>query len=564
MTELNTDYYVNAINLKDLDALEARLKALTDAKISSVSDLETWTKHESALSKEIQEVANGHEVDFYRDTANGEKRETYIHDRTAVQALLQKYQAALDRKFSESPFADNLNEKRYGLMRRVRQTRVKMFREENIPLSVREDGLSSKYTEIMGGLTVEWEGEQKPMPLVQALMDSPDRSVRELAWHAMAEARMRVKPEMDAVMNELIQVRHQMAVNAGYENYRDYMFDAKNREYTIQDCYDYHQSVEKYVIPVWGRLADVFKKQLGVENYRPWDTSPCTLQGAPFSTVTELMDGVEEMLSKTDTFFGDRFKFMRNNGLLDLEGRQGKQPGGFMELLPVSKNAFVFANISPSFFAIIALIHEMGHAVNFYKQFENEVGYEDYNARSEVAELYSHGMELLLLDKLNRFYPEEQLCKKAQREELRRALNMLMGPLSGDLFQHWLYTHPNHTIEERDAKYLEINKRFMLNPVDISGVESLLTTGWYAEPHVVQLPFYNIEYSMSELGALQLLETYRENPEKALALYKQGASSDLNQSIAEIYRDTGVNFDCTAPVVRKTAEFVEQLIGELM
>ena len=54
---------------------------------------------------------------------------------------------------------------------------------------------------------------------------------------------------------------------------------------------------------------------------------------------------------------------------------------------------------------------------------------EEFQLRAEVAELYSHGMELLLLDKLDRFYPDEEDYKSAQREELRRAFTMLYRPI---------------------------------------------------------------------------------------------------------------------------------------
>jgi M3 family oligoendopeptidase len=206
----------------------------------------------------------------------------------------------------------------------------------------------------------------------------------------------------------------------------------------------------------------------------------------------------------------------------------------------------------------------MGHAVNTYLQFESENGgIQEYNLRAEAAELYSHGLELLLLDKLHLFYTDEKEFKISQREELRRTFNMLIGPLSGDLFQHWLYTNPDHTPEERDAKFLEIHKRFPFHPVDITGLESEVATMWTAVIHYFGYPFYNIEYSMSMLGALQLLQIYREDPAKAMALYKQGAGSDPNQSIADIYRHTGIEFDFSEQYVAKTSKFVMSVIDEL-
>ncbi|WP_419959785.1 M3 family metallopeptidase [Psychrobacillus sp. BM2] len=237
-------------------------------------------------------------------------------------------------------------------------------------------------------------------------------------------------------------------------------------------------------------------------------------------------------------------------------------PGGFCTDLPVSGNTFVFANISPSFFSLIALIHEMGHAVNGYLQFSEQGPLEEYQGRAEIAELYSHGMELLLLDKLNLFYSEEEF-KSAQREELRRAFTMLFGPLSGDLFQHWMYTNPKHTAKERDEKFFEISKRYGLNPVDTSGLEEEIGMSWVGTLHYIQYPFYTIEYSISMLGALQLLENYQKDPELAVESFKKGASADYNQSIAAIYKETGVSFDFSEPVVKRMGEFLEKVIQDI-
>ncbi|WP_199615126.1 M3 family oligoendopeptidase [Paenibacillus alkalitolerans] len=565
MSESSTSakYYSDTINLEDTVALEARLNALLQQEVTSAAALEEWLAEERKLRDEITEAMTGHRIDFDRDTANAGKRDIHLHGQTVVQPLLTKYVAEFDKKFCGSPFIEQLEDKKHGLMRKVRRAKVELFREENIPLTVREQELVTRYNEIMGVLTVEWDGETKPYPLVQAQADIPDRTVRERAWRALAEARGRVKPEIDDIMNELVRLRHRMALNAGFGNYRDYIFTLKNREYSIQDCYDFHTSVEKHVVPAWERLAEVFRTGLGIDSYRPWDTGPCTLQGEPFRTVTELLDGVDLMLGMTDTYFQEKFRFMRANGLLDVECRQGKRPGAFCDSLPASKNVFVFSKFSPSFVAVIALIHEMGHAVNEYLQFDTESGIQAHNHREEVAELYSHAMELLLLDKLNVFYTDDQEFKNAQREELRRTFNVLINPVAGDLFQHWMYTNPNHSAEERDAKFLEINKRFMLRPVDIMGLESEIGAGWIGSIHYFAYPFYKIEYAMSELGALQLLQIYREDPAKATALFKQGAGSDFNQSIAQIYRDTGVEFDFSEQTVEKTAKFVESVIAEL-
>lgn len=557
MSTLSTTYYQQKIDLSDVSAVEGELQSLLQAPIHSVADLENWLKAELNLAGRISEVFDGHMVDFYRETDNEEKKEIHIHDQSVIQPLLLKYQEEFDRKFCESPFVQELDDKKYGIMRRVRLTNLELFREQNLPLQVREQELITQYNALIGGLVLEWEGTTKPLPFVQAQLDNPNRSTREMAWKAIAAAHRSTKSEVDCIMDELIQLRKQIARNAGFENYRDYAFREKNREYRVEDCQRFHAAVEKYVVPVWDDIAEDLRNQLGADVYRPWDQSSCTLSAPPFQEVNELTTGVEKMLRQTDDEFADIFIRMRDNGLLDLEGRQGKAPGGFCVALMDSRTSFVFANFSPSYFALIALIHEMGHAMNGDYQLRKEPEWSHH--RSEIAELYSHGMELLCLDKLQVFYPDPEQCRAAVRERLRRSLGMLMGPLSGDLFQHWMYENPDHTAAERDAAYRDIMKRFSAHPVDWSGLEEELGRQWMGSIHFIGYPFYNIEYSMAELGALQLLQHYRKDAATAISDYKRGASADYNQSIEDVYAETGVKFDFSDDAIRTTAEFLRNL-----
>ena len=554
-------YYSDAIHLEDVAALEARLQALLQWPMASVADLEAWIAAKEDLSASITEAMSGHRIDHHRDTAHPGKRAAVRHDQTVVQPLLARYQAQLDRTFLDCPLADHLDDSRYGRMLRVRKATVDLFREENIPLVVREQELVGEYIAVMGSLTVIWNGDKVPYAAVQAQGDGPTRPVRERAWRALAEARWAVKSEVDAIMHELLQLRHQMAVQSGFQNYRDYMFALKQREYSIGDCHNLHASVERHVVPAWGRLAHVLRGELGVDRYRPWDTGPCTLSVFPVATTSELMDAVDAILGRTDSYFQERFRFMRENGLMDVDMRHGKRPGAFSEPLPETRNAFVFSNFSPSFTALMALVHEIGHALQSYLQFAS--GGSGPDDREEVNELYSHSLELLLLDKLGEVYQDGHDVKNAMREELHRSLNLLLNPLQRDLFQHWLYTHPDHTQEQRDAMFLTINRRFALQPVDISGLEAEIGASWISSLHLFAHPFYQIEYTISELGALQLLQIYREDPSQAISLFKQGAATNLQQSIAEIYRATGVAFDFSDQLVVQSAEFLERLIADL-
>lgn len=538
------------------DQLKERMRSLLAQEVTSLSGWKRWLAAERGLCAEAEEIITGHRIRHYQDTSDKGRRDAFLYVQAHIEPLLAEYNAEFDRKFNECPFTEQLEEEGYGYMRKVRLGRSKALHQENIGLQAREQELITEYRGIMAGITIEWDGEQASPSSVKAMLDSPDRSLRERAWRALHEAHKEVKPTVDRIMDELVGLRHRMAQNAGFDNYRDYLFTLKNRDYSVEDCFRLAESVERHAVPAWKKAAKLFQAELGIDAQRPWDLAPCTLRQAPFQTSAELLDGVEAMLGRTDCQFQEVFRHIRKAGLIDVEGRMNKAPGAVCFTLPRVEEAFIYSNFSASFNAVTALIHETGHAIHFYKQFENPSSMQEGYLREEVAELYSHALELLTMDKLDVFYPDGGECRKAQREQLRRSLSMLISPLSGDLFQHWLYTNPDHSPEERDAKYLELSKRFRYSSVDLTGCEAEVGASWIESFHYFQYPFYKIEYAISQLGALRLFQLYRENPGQAIAFFKAGASADWNAPIADIYRKTGVEFDFSEQAVEQIAAFL--------
>ncbi|AFQ12035.1 TPA: M3 family oligoendopeptidase [Bacillus pacificus] len=543
--------------------LESKLQLLLERNITSVSELENWLFDELRVTTEVEEEITSSLIATYRDTNDRNKRNLHMYNQNTIQPLLKRYTAKFDQKFRECQFSNLLDEQKYGFMKKARLVKSKMFNEKNISLSVKEQELITKYREIMSNISINWEDEKKTYAYVKAKLDNPNRNIREKAWYALCEARSVVKPEVDRIMYELVQLRNQIALNAGFNNYSEYAFKQKNRDYSIEDCYKLHKSIEKHVVPIWKELGNLFKKNLGVKSYRSWDLTPCNLPKAPFQNAIDLLDGVEEMFRTTDLYFYEKFIHVRKAELIDIEERGNKAPGAACFTLPYSKEVFVYSNFSPSFYAINALIHELGHTFHFYKQFNNESSMQERYLREEVAELYSLSLELLVMDKLTIFYKQEDEYKEVQRVQLYRALSLLLSSIAGDVFQHWIYTNPNHTPEERDKKYAELCKRYQYSSVNIDGLEDEIGSSWVESFHFVQFPFYKIEYAIAQIGAMQLFQIYWEAPEKAIAFFKEGASADWNLSIQEIYEKTGVTFDFSEERIESTASVILDLINEL-
>ncbi|HDR7914273.1 TPA: M3 family oligoendopeptidase [Bacillus wiedmannii] len=546
-----------------LNDLESKLQSLLERNITSVSELERWLLEELRVNAEIEEEITSSLIATYRDTNDRNIRDLHMYNQNTIQPLLKRYNAKFDQKFRECPFVNLLDEQKFGFMKKARLVKSKTFNEKNIALSIKEQELITQYREIMSNISINWEGELKTYAYVKAKLDNPNRVIREKAWYALCEARSIVKIEIDCIMNELVQLRNEIALHAGFHNYSEYAFKQKNRDYSIEDCYKLHESIEKYVVPIWEQLGILSKKNLGVKTYRPWDLTPCNLPKAPFQNTIDLLNGVEEMFRKTDLYFYEKFIHIRKEGFIGVEEHENKAPGAACFTLPHSKEVFVYSNFSPSFYAINALIHEVGHAFHFYKQFNNDSSMQERYLREEVAELYSLSLELLVMDKLDIFYKKKDEYKEVQRVQLYRALSLLMSSVAGDVFQHWLYSNPNHTSEERDKKYAELCKRYQYSSVNIAGLKDEIGSSWLESFHFVQFPFYKIEYAIAQIGAMQLFQIYREDPEKAIAFFKEGASADWNLSIQEIYEKTGVTFDFSEERIESTASVILDLINEL-
>ena len=65
---------------------------------------------------------------------------------------------------------------------------------------------------------------------------------------------MKIMNKLDELLNKLVNLRDTVGKNAGFANYRDYMFAAMGRfDYTPQDCFNFHESVKKAVVPLLDR-----------------------------------------------------------------------------------------------------------------------------------------------------------------------------------------------------------------------------------------------------------------------------------------------------------------------
>ncbi|PFL02944.1 M3 family oligoendopeptidase [Bacillus thuringiensis] len=552
---------VNTIDISNVLQLEKTLSTLLNKMISSKLDLENWLKEQSKVIWDIEEQLRSHYIAFQCNTDDEEIKDTFEHDQQFVKPLLKRYQNLLDNKYLESPFRMELDSNLYGLLDTKIKNAQKLFCEENIELEIKEDKLITEYFEITGGLSGIWDGEEKTITELQSYLQDSNRDTRKKAKTIISEQFLSVEKELQNILNQLIEIRHQKAKNIQLENYRDYMFKKYERfDYSAKDCYELAESIRKYVVPLKDKILLEKKDKLQIDTLRPWDVSAVTPDQKvlkPIANENDLIEKSTHIFNKLDVEFSALLNRMYKHNCLDLTSRKGKAAGGFCEYLPASQLSYIFMNLNYTQDDIVTFIHEMGHSI--HNELIKPLKLRQYiEIPAETAELASMTMELFSLNYWDTFYTDKKDLKQAKINFFKDVISYLPIMLIVDQFQHWLYENPSHTSEERNEKYLQLQKHYQSSVIHIDGYENWIATSWLPVLHIFEVPFYYIEYAIAQLGALQMYKQYKEDPKQALENYKKALSLGSSQSIKEVYDAAGIRFDFSGETIKELMLFVEK------
>lgn len=533
-------------------------------EIDSAETLEAWLLELGKFGAYVGETGAMLYVEMTCDTENEEIKQAYLDFVENVQPELSKIGDLLNRKLAESPFADELDSEEYNVLLRDTRMDLELFREENIPIYTELTKLGQRYNEICGAMTVEFDGEERTMQQMGKYLQVSDRETRENAYRTVGERRFQESEKIDDIYEEMITLRQQVAQNAGYDNFRDYIFDAKHRfDYSPDDCKAFHDAVEAICVPLKRDVDDERRQNLNLESLRMWDMGH-DVHGReplkPFTKVEEMVAGTSRMFHRLSPELGVFFDSLRDGTSLDLDSRKGKAPGGYQVQRDHSRKPFIFMNATGLQRDLETMVHEAGHA--FHSIYADDLPLIDYrNAPLEFCEVAAMSMELLTHDFLDEFYSEED-AQRAVREHLEGIVSILAWIATIDAFQHWVYTNPNHSRAERHAKWLELGDRYG-SVLDWSGFEDWRNVGWQRQLHLFSYPFYYIEYGIAQLGALQMWLQYKESPEMALSNYAKSMRLGGSRPLPNLFEAGGMSFDLGRSTVQGLIDAVRDELAKL-
>ena len=538
---------------------------LLNRPLTSMNALRKWFADRSELESVISEDLAWRYIRMTCYTENQDYLKAYQDFIQNIQPEIAPVSDQLNRKAAACEFLDDLSkEEGYNILVRNLRKEIEIFREENVPLFTEISTETQKYAQISGAMTVEVDGQTLTLQQAAVMLMSTDRAKREEVYRKINDRRLANKEELDELFTKLIRLRHQVAVNAGFMNFRDYMFKALGRfDYTPQDCFDFHDAIEHEVVPLLNQFALERKRSLGVEVLRPWDKAvdPEGREALkPFTNGQELTEKTIRVFRKLDTYLGQCLSIMQTMGHLDLESRIGKAPGGYNYPLAEVGVPFIFMNATSTLRDMVTIMHEGGHAIHNF--LTRDLPLNDFKSTpSEVAELASMSMELISMDHWNVFFEDEAELNRAKREHLEDIIETLPWVATIDKFQHWIYENPHHSTEDRRKEWNRIFSQFADTTTDWTGLHEARDFLWQKQLHLYEVPFYYIEYGMAQLGAIAVWRNFRKDPRKGLEGYQNALRLGYLRTIPEIYAAADIRFDFSRRYIKELMGFVK---GELV
>jgi oligoendopeptidase F len=181
----------------------------------------------------------------------------------------------------------------------------------------------------------------------------------------------------------------------------------------------------------------------------------------------------------------------------------------------------------------------------------------------EIAEVASMAMELFSMQHWQPFFDNEADLNRAIEHQLERTITIFPWIAIIDKFQHWVYTNPAHTIEQRTNEWQNIVKEFSSKILNQSGLKEFRAIGWQRQLHLFEVPFYYIEYGIAQLGAIGMWMQYQKDPTQALENYMNALALGGTKTLPELYQTAGLEFNFSPEYVKNLMEFTNQELEKL-
>ncbi len=552
------------LTLAEIEEEAAQMMAQLEGA-ASAQDVLAARERAVRLSKRYHTAAALSYMRYTLDTADAfylAEKDHYDEIGPKVQHLFLNY----SRAFLQTPFRAELEESGavIPLVFRAWELEQKAMSEAIIEDMVEENKLTSRYSQLMAGMEFPFRGELLPRPLLMKHAKSEDRAERREAYESLGRTLEAHKTQLDEIFDQLVKVRHRMAIKMGYENFielGDYRMGRLG--YGRAEISRFRENVRADIVPLVSRLRLENAKRIGLDEMKLYDNDIIIPGGDP-----KPLGGAEQIFRAAREMYADMgedtrrfFDFMLETEAFDVESRKNKWGGGYCTEFPDYKQPFILANFNGTAGDVDVVTHEAGHAFAAFMTAENRFFSELGVGGMETAETHSMSMEFFAWPYAEKFFGEG--AHNYRFMHLMEALSFLPYGTIVDEFQRQVYEKPEMSPAERNACWQALEKEFRpyLSAEGIPYLEA--GTRWQYQMHIYEVPFYYIDYCLAQTAALQLLLLSQKDYPDAFARYVTFLKQGGEQHFAALLREAGLQSPFEEGALRQLAQEAEPLLAEL-
>lgn len=433
------------------------------------------------------------------DKFNSDEQDYFDAITPVYEGMINRYYEAITR----SKFKSNLEKKWGKQLFDIAEQAIKTFKPEILEDLIKENELNTEYSKFFAQALLQFDGKELNLSQLGPYLESPERNIRREANEAKWKYLSDNAEKLDRIYDELVKIRHKMALKLGYKNFVEMGYDRMGRtDYNPEMVAGFRKQVLENIVPITLRLKEKQKERLGLDEMYYYD-SPLDYKDGnakPDSDANVIMSCAANMYKELSPQTNEFFKHMVEDEMMDLVAKKGKETGGYCTFINNYKTPFIFSNFNGTMGDVEVLTHEAGHAFQAWSS-RNFAIPEYYFPTSEACEIHSMSMEYLTWPWMKCFFKER--TDKFKYSHLKGSMQFVPYGVAVDEFQHYVYENPEATPAERKKMWREIENKYQPY-LNYAGNEYLENGGrWQFQRHIYQSPFYYIDYCLAQMCAFQ-------------------------------------------------------------
>ena len=476
---------------------------------------------------------------------------------------LQEYIQAFDRALLASPFRARFEEEFGQVIFRNIEIEIRSFAPALIPLMQEENDLVQEYQKIIASAQIPFEGGVYTLSQLTPFKKDRDDKRRLAAWKAEGYWYKEHQKDFDRIYDRMVQLRDRMGRELGHDGFTELGYDRMNRTcYRKAEVERFREAVRKYVVPVADRIYRKQAERTGTQY--PLSFSDMALEfrsgnPRPVGSEEEIIESGQVFYDALSEETGAFFKMMRENELMDVSSREGKEGGGYCESIPDHGVPFIFANFNGTQGDVEVVTHEAGHAFAAYLN-RDRVPSSTVWPSLEACEVHSMSMEFFAWPWAELFFGPD--TSKYLYSHLASALTFIPYGTMVDHFQHVVYEKPQMTPAQRHAVWKELLGVYM--PwVRLDGEIPFYSEGegWQRQHHIYTVPFYYIDYCLAQTVSLEFWAMIGKDVQAAWKKYMDyttlGGSDVFTALLEKAGLESPFDGNCLRDVCAAAAEWLE-------